>query len=165
MRYLKTFEQYQINEMWWNPFTWGKKKKEPLKLPQDFSNLHVDDTKFIEYGDFIPSEEVREIVRRKIEILEKDPKFHDILEIIRYGEFIDAKSMRTQNFFKLPKSCEIKLEEDRILKVFPMKTLELGNGDFDVHYCMTINDKPGGYISYENFENILKTVEEFEKNK
>ena len=54
MKYLKRFD-----EVWWNPFTWGKKKKEPLKLPQDFSNLHVDDTKFIEYGDFIPSEEVR----------------------------------------------------------------------------------------------------------
>ena len=110
MRYLKTFEQYQINE-WWNPQTWFSRKKSNDKSGEtnwDFSYLSGNSIK----DEFLTVDEIKKIINKKINEMKSDPLYLDIMKKIRQDEFINAKIYLNQNQNHI---IEIELNDNRTI--------------------------------------------------
>lgn len=97
------------------------------------------------------------MISEKIKLLEKDPIFKEIIEMIENGDFNKAKNTERDVF-------RIKLNDGRIINMHPLNTWENSSGDYDRHYIIGIDKDPLGYISRKTFENIGKKIKEFISN-
>ncbi len=124
----------------------------------DYSSINKDDNSLIPFHLFHQAKEIRNIIDQKIENLESDDNFIEIMGMIKNGEIKKAKSDTERNHFRIGKNAKFVLNDGRVISVHPVKTWESSNGDYDIYYVMIVNNSPLGYISYSNYKYILGEV-------
>lgn len=156
MKNIKLFEEF------W-PFR--NKKEVSQESPKDkYSMIKTDDTSLIPFDKFHPGREIKEIVNKKINLLEQDSEFQNIMEMIRKGDIKKANQSEVRDFFKHGSNQgKLMLSDDRIIKVVPARTWEDRTGDYDIYYVMKVDEKNLGYISYNNYREVLKAIDQYNK--
>ena len=149
MRYLKTFEQYQINE-WWNPQTWFSRKKSNDKSGEtnwDFSYLSGNSIK----DEFLTVDEIKKIINKKINEMKSDPLYLDIMKKIRQDEFINAKIYLNQNQNHI---IEIELNDNRTITLGVERTNRY-QSDWIFFAYIKIPDGQNEIVGYIPIEDYL----------
>jgi hypothetical protein len=131
-----------------------KNRRESSKQEVDYSMIDKNSISLVPFGKFHPVKEIKDIIKSKISLLESDEDFQIIMEMI--------KSHKIRNFKKEPQYYgtyyELTLNSGDIVGVGPMKSWEK-DGDYDIYYIMSFNDQLLGYISYENYNIIINSID------
>lgn len=163
MKHLKLFEMHKPEE---EEDSHDAEENQPLV---DAVGLPREDPSLIPGVDYKPTPEVRARIKSKIDLLERDPKFQEIMDMIESGKIKKAVKVTTRNFFRLDPSLKLQLLDDRIIKIGVIKSWEDSRGNYDHNYVIYVDDGRGGaiqavplgYISFKNYTTALKAVENF----
>lgn len=155
MKHIKKF-----NESFLDFFKKPRKVETDSKKP-DFSSINTQDNSLIPFRLFYPVPEIKSIVKQKINNLERDEDFIEIMDMIENDDFKKAREEDSKLYHNIGNKGKLILNDGRVVTVSPITTWEESNGNYDEYFVMHVDNSPLGYISYQTYKLIIDKIKNF----